>query len=233
MERLDKVISNYTKYTRSEVKTILKKKKIQVNGVIIKEPNLKIDIKKDEIKIENIKLIIKKKIYLVLNKPKGYISATRDRKVQTVLDLISDEYRNRGLVPVGRLDKDTSGLMILTNDGEFVHRVLAPKNNHKKIYIAKIDIPITLEMKKGFKEGIKLNDGKCKSSKLEQIDEFTAFVTLTEGRYHQIKRMFGCYGANVIELKRIQIGEFKLPKELEEGQYREMTENEINMVESK
>lgn len=233
MERLDKVISNQTNYTRSEVKKLIKAKKIKVNDIIINKPEIKIDIQKDKINIENKIITIKKNIYIVLNKPKGYISATEDRKMPTVLDIVSKDYSNRSLFPVGRLDKETTGLMILTDDGEFAHKIVSPKNHAEKIYIATIDIPITEEMIKGFESGVKLIDTECKKSKLEKIGVNIAKVTLTEGKYHQIKRMFGCYKAKVIELQRIQIGNFKLPDDLKLGEYRELTENELNMLQGK
>lgn len=230
MERADKIISNQTGYTRSEVKRLIKSKKIMINNIIIDKPEIKVDIEKDVISIEGKNIVFKKNVYLVLNKPKGYISATEDRKMPTVLDIVSKDYGNRNLFPVGRLDKDTTGLMILTDDGDFAHNILSPKKDSHKIYIAKIDILVTREMIAGFEKGVKLIDGECKPSKLEKIDEYVAKVTLTEGKYHQIKRMFGCYGAKVTELKRIQIGDFNLPEDLMEGEYRELTQEEIKLV---
>lgn len=230
MERLDKIISNYSKYTRSEIKTLVKSKKVKINNEIALKSDLKVDINKDRIFIEDKELTIKEKVYLVLNKPKGYITATEDKKAVTILDLISEDYRVRNIFPVGRLDKDTTGLIILTNDGNFAHNILAPKKDKSKIYDVTIDIPVTDDMKNSFEKGVDLNDGKCKPAKLEQTGKYTALVTLTEGRYHQIKRMFGCFGAKVIELKRIQIGKFKLPKELKEGEYRELSHSEFEEI---
>lgn len=230
MERLDKVISNQTNYTRSDVKKLIKAKKVMVNNVIINKPEIKVDIENDIICVNSVNITFKRNTYLVLNKPKGCISATEDRKMPTVLDIISKDYGNRNLFPVGRLDKDTTGLMILTNDGEFAHNILSPRKHTKKIYIATIDINVTEEMIKGFEQGVNLIDGKCKPSKLEKINEHIAKVTLTEGKYHQIKRMFGCYKAKVIELKRVQIGNFILPNDLEEGEYRDLTQSELNKI---
>lgn len=230
MERLDKVIANQTSFTRSEVKSLVKSKRVKINDIIINKSDIKVDIDKDIITIDGNKLTVRKNIYLVLNKPKGYISATEDKKQTTILDIVSKEYPVKDLFPVGRLDKDTTGLIIITNDGDFAHNILSPKKDSKKIYIAKLDIPVTKEMADGFENGVELVDGKCKPSKLEKIDEYTALVTLTEGKYHQIKRMFGCYKAKVVELCRVQIGNFKLPKELKEGEYRELTEEELNLI---
>lgn len=214
LERVDKIISNQTNYTRSDVKKLIKFKKVKVNDIIVDKPEFKVDIQKDIITVDGANIAFKKNVYLVLNKPKGYISATEDRKMPTVLDIVSKDYGNRNLFPVGRLDRDTTGLMILTDDGDFTHNILSPKKDSKKLYIATIDIPITNEMIEGFENGVKLIDGECKPSKLEKIGEYEAIVTLTEGKYHQIKRMFGCFKAKVVELKRIQIGNFKLPRRL-------------------
>lgn len=230
MERIDKIISNQTKYTRSDVKKLIKFKKVKVNDNLVDRPEYKVDIKKDTISIDGVELNIQKNIYLVMNKPKGYISATEDRKMKTILDLISEEYVSRNIFPVGRLDKDTTGLIILTNDGNFAHSILSPKKDSKKIYDVIIDIPVTEEMIKGFENGVELVDGKCKPAKLEKIGEYRAFVTLTEGKYHQIKRMFGCYKAKVVELSRIQIGNFILPKDLKQGEYRELDLNELDIL---
>lgn len=230
MERIDKIISNQTNFTRSEIKNLVKAKRIKVNDIIINKSDIKIDNSKDTITIDGNKIMIRHNIYLVLNKPKGYISATEDKNQETILDIVSKDYPIKDLFPVGRLDKDTTGLIIITNDGEFAHKILSPKKDSRKIYIATLDIPVTEEMAYGFENGVELVDGKCKPANLEKIDEYTALVTLTEGKYHQVKRMFGCYKAKVVELCRVQIGNFKLPKELKEGEYRELTEEELNLI---
>lgn len=230
MERLDKVISNYTNYTRSDAKRLVKEKRIKVNNEVIFKSDVKIDLAKDKICIDDVFIEIKEKIYLALNKPKGYITATEDKIAKTVLNLIPEDYRIRNIFPVGRLDKDTTGLLILTNDGEFAHNITSPRKNKNKVYIATLDIPITPDMKIGFENGIELSDGKCKPAKLEKISENIAKVTITEGRYHQIKRMFGCFGAKVIELKRVQIGNFVLPEDLREGEFKELTYDEVQEI---
>ena len=150
--------------------------------------------------------------------------------MKTVLDLVPEKYQHRALFPAGRLDKDTTGMMIITDDGKFAHNILSPKKHIKKKYNVTIDIPVTKEMITGFERGIQLNDGECKKALLEITGEYTADVTITEGRYHQIKRMFGCYGAKVIELNRVQMGEFILPSNLKLGQCREITEKEIEQI---
>ena len=230
MERLDKIISNQTKYTRKEIKELIKKRRVLVNEEIAIKPDIKINIDKDIIKIDNKEIIIKKNIYLVLNKPKGYISATEDKTEKTVLDLVPEEYKHRNLFPAGRLDKDTTGLMIITDDGIFAHNILSPQKHITKTYNVTIDIPLTNEMVNGFKNGVMLNDGECKTASLEIIDTYKAVVILTEGRYHQIKRMFGCFNAKVLELQRIKMGNFSLPNDLELGKHRELTEEELKKI---
>lgn len=230
MERLDKVISSQTNYSRRDVKELVRSKKVLVNGEIVKNSDMKVDASVDRITINDELLVIKKNVYLMLNKPKGYVSATDDKRFPTVLDLVPQEYSYRDLFPAGRLDKDTTGLMIITDDGTFAHNILSPSKHISKTYRVTIDIPVTDEMVLGFKEGIKLNDGVCKSSILEIIDEYTAIVTLTEGRYHQIKRMFGCFGAKVVELERIAMGNFYLPSDLEQGECREFTKDELDKL---
>ncbi len=230
MERIDKVISNQTGYSRKDVKDLIKKNRIRVNDFIVNEPDYKVDSNKDRILLDGKALTIQKYIYLVLNKPKGYVSATEDKNDLTVLDLVPEEYRHRNLFPAGRLDKDTTGLMIITDDGEFTHNILSPKKHVKKTYLVEIDIPLTEKMVEECKKGIQLNDGVCQSAELKIIDSNQGLITLTEGRYHQIKRMFGCLKAKVINLKRISMGEFFLPEDLEEGNIRELTQEELQKI---
>jgi len=230
MERLDKVICLQTDYSRRDVKELVRKKKVFINGEIVLKSDIKVDSSTDIITVDNNVLTIKKNIYLMLNKPKGYISATDDKNFPTVLELVPKEYSHRNLFPAGRLDKDTTGLMIITDDGVFAHNILSPQKHVSKTYKVTIDIPVTNQMIEEFKKGVLLNDGICKTSALEIISEYTAIVTLTEGRYHQIKRMFGCFGAKVIELQRIRIGNFDLPNDLNEGECREFKECELTKV---
>lgn len=230
MERIDKVLAGQTRYSRKEIKELIKKKRITLNDEIVIKSDIKINPDIDIIKIDNELLEIKKYIYLILNKPKGYISATEDKNTKTVLDLVPEKYKHRDLFPAGRLDKDTTGLMVITDDGIFAHNILSPSKHVSKTYNVTIDIPITDEMIIGFKEGIKLNDGECKSSLLEKTSTYTGVVTLTEGRYHQIKRMFGCFGAKVLELQRIKIGNLTLPNNLQIGAVRELTKEELNQI---
>lgn len=230
MERIDKVIASQTSYSRKDVKDLIRKKKIVVNDEVILKSDIKIDCNVDVILIDGKKLNVRRYVYLMLNKPKGYISATTDRSMETVLDLVPQEYLCRDLFPAGRLDKDTTGLMLITDDGDFAHEILSPKKHIKKMYNVMIDIPINDEMVIAFKNGINLKDCKCKPAILEITGEYTGRVTLTEGRYHQIKRMFGCFGASVLELERIGMGNFLLPDDLLVGECREFTDYELDLV---
>ena len=230
MERLDKIIVSQTNYSRKEVKGLVKGKRVRVNGEIVSNSDIKINSECDLISIDNEELVIKRYVYLILNKPEGYVSATDDKRFPTVLDLVPLEYLHRNLFPVGRLDKDTTGLMIITDDGDFAHDVLSPKKHIKKLYEVMIDIDMTEEMVAGFLNGVKLNDGVCKSANLVITGKNTGIVTLTEGRYHQIKRMFGCYKASVLKLNRIGMGNFNLPSDLLVGDCREMSTSELESI---
>ena len=230
MERLDKVISNQIGYSRKDVKELVRQGRILINGVVALKSDVKVDVLVDKICLDDEVISFKKYVYLMLNKPKGYVSATEDKNMPTVLDLVPDEYLHRDLFPAGRLDRDTTGLMLITDDGEFAHNILSPKKHVKKTYNVTIDIPVTNEMVAGFKNGVNLIDGECKEAELTITGEYTGVVVLTEGRYHQIKRMFGCFGAKVVELERIGMGNFTLPDDLSLGECREFTEDELKLI---
>ena len=233
MDRIDKVICNQLGYTRKETKRILHKKRVEVNGNIIVDSDYKVDIEKDKITIDNKPLEVKEYVYLILNKPKGYVSATKDNKDKTVLELVPEEYLHRDLFPAGRLDKDTTGLMIITDDGVFAHEILSPKKHIKKSYLVVIDNKITEKMVKDFSKGIELKEGLTKPAELKILESNTGIVTLTEGKYHQIKRMFLKEGSKVIELKRICMGNLCLPEDLTEGEIRELTKEELSQIKLK
>ena len=230
MERIDKIIGNQTEYSRKDVKKLVLQKRVKVNGELVLKSDIKINPETDVISIDGKNINVTENVYLILNKPQGYISATEDRTQKTVLDLVDEKYSHRELFPAGRLDKDTTGMMIITDDGQFAHNILAPKKHISKTYEVEIDIPVTEEMKIGFENGVNLNDGVCKTAKLEITGENTAIVVLTEGRYHQIKRMFGCFGAKVTKLHRIAMGFLELPKDLKEGKSRELSKQELELL---
>lgn len=216
--------------SRKDVKTAVSHGKVTVNGAVVKLSDHKVS-ESDEIFLDGNKISKNKHIYIVLNKPQGYVSATEDESQHTVLELVPPELFRKGLFPAGRLDKDTTGLMIITDDGDFAHRILSPKKHVRKSYAVTLDIPVTAEMKEAFEKGVALSDGVCKPAGLELGGKYDCTVTLFEGRYHQIKRMFGCFGAKVTALKRISIGGFSLPENLPEGQCRELDESELDLIE--
>ncbi len=233
MERIDKIIASQGQYSRKEVKALIAKGRIAVDGRVVSSSSEKADPLTTQISIDGKSLAFKRNLYLMLHKPKGYVSATEDRDHPTVLELVPREYRGRNLFPAGRLDRDTTGLMIITDDGVLAHNILAPKKHVPKLYHVELDIPVTEEMRLGFSEGVMLNDGVSKAADLIKTGEKTAEVTLWEGRYHQIKRMFGCFGAEVVELKRLGMGRLTLPKDLAEGECREMSEEELALLQEK
>ena len=233
MERIDKIIASQGQYSRKEVKALIAKRRIAVDGRVVSSSSEKADPLTMLLTVDGKPLEFKRNLYLVLNKPKGYVSATEDREHPTVLELVPQEYRGRDLFPAGRLDRDTTGLMIITDDGVLAHNILAPKKHVPKRYHVELDIPVTEEMRLVFSEGVMLNDGVCKDADLIKTGEKTAEVTLREGRYHQIKRMFGCFGAEVVELKRLGMGNLTLPADLAEGECRELTAEELALLQKR
>ena len=235
MERLDKVISNLGYGSRKEVKALVKKGFVQVDGVTVKDSSISIDPEKSVVSINGEELRYRKYIYLMMNKPAGVVSATFDNKDETVIDLLEVEHQVFEPFPVGRLDKDTVGLLLLTNDGELNHRLISPKWKVDKVYFAKIDKKVTEDDVEKFKKGITLDDGyTCKEAILEiqnASDEGSEIVlTIQEGKFHQVKRMFEAVGKKVTYLKRIEFGTLPLDDDLEEGEYRELTEEEVAIL---
>ena len=235
MERLDKVLANLGYGTRKEVKAIVKNKMVEVDDVIVSDSGMKIDPDTSEIKVSGELVNYKKFIYLIMNKPDGVVSATFDNYDETVIDLLEPEHQVFKPFPVGRLDKDTVGLLLITNDGELNHRLIAPKWHVDKIYYAEIDKTVDEEDIKAFEKGIVLDDGyECLPAKLEilETDEngSKVKVTIQEGKFHQVKRMFISRDKNVVYLKRIKFGPIDLDKDLEEGTYRELSENEVEIL---
>ena len=235
MERIDKILSNLGYGTRKDLKKIVKNGMVQVNGIIIKDSAMKVDPEKDKIVINGEEILYREFIYLMMNKPAGVISATFDNKDETVIDLLEVEHQVFEPFPVGRLDKDTVGLLLLTNDGDLNHRLISPKWKVDKVYFAKIDQKVTEEDIEKFKHGITLDDGyRCKEAILEiqkASEEGSEIVlTIQEGKFHQVKRMFEAVGKKVTYLKRIEFGTLPLDEDLEEGEYRELTEEEIAIL---
>lgn len=235
MERLDKVLSNLGYGSRKEIKQAIRKGLIEVNGELVKDNGMQVDPESDRIIVNGEEIFYRKFIYLMMNKPDGVVSATVDNRDETVVDLLEVEHQVFNPFPVGRLDKDTVGLLFLTNDGELNHRLISPKWKVDKIYYAKIDKKVTEDDVNKFKKGITLDDGYlCKEAKLEILnatDEGSEVeVTIQEGKFHQVKRMFEAVGKEVVYLKRIEFGTLKLDEDLEEGEYRELTDEELAVL---
>ena len=236
--RLDKFLSEMGIASRKETKEYAKKGRIKVNDAIVKSSDYKID--KDIVTFDGRTIAYEQFEYYMLNKPAGVVSATVDNNDRTVIDLIDSE-RKKDLFPVGRLDKDTVGLLIITNDGELAHSLLSPVKHIDKKYFARVEGIITEEHIKRFKEGLKLKDGtltkpaqleiiKSGNDKSDNISEVE--ITICEGKYHQIKRMIACVGGKVIYLKRLSMGSLKLDENLREGEYRRLTEDEIKCLQN-
>lgn len=237
MERLDKIISNLGYGSRKDVKSFVKKGLIEVDGVIAKDNGMAVDPEKASIKINGEEILYRKYIYLMMNKPAGVISATHDNRDETVVDLLEIDHQAFEPFPVGRLDKDTVGLLLLTNDGELNHRLISPKWHVDKVYYAKIDKKVDEKDVIAFKNGVALDDGyKCLEAKLEILsssdDESEVRITIQEGKFHQVKRMFEAVDKKVTYLKREEFGGLLLDTELEEGEYRELTDDELSLLKS-
>jgi 16S rRNA pseudouridine516 synthase len=233
-ERLDKILSNLGYGTRKEVKASIKQGQVLVNGELVKDSSMHIDPEVDEIEISGERVLYRKFIYIMMNKPQGVISATEDDYEETVVDLLEHQFRVFKPAPVGRLDKDTEGLLLLTNDGDLNHRLLSPKKHVPKKYYAKIRGKVVEDDVKKFSDGVVLDDGyKTMPSELtilksDDISEIE--VVLYEGKFHQVKRMFEAVGKKVIYLKRIEMGPLKLDESLKAGEYRELTEEELKSL---
>ena len=235
--RLDKFLANSGIGTRKEVKIILKKGKIKVNEKIVKDAKMQVDEIKDDVKIEGEKITYKPFVYIMMNKPSGVISATEDGKHKTVIDLLCKKYKNYKVFPVGRLDIDTEGLLLLTNDGVLAHNLLSPKKHVDKKYYVELKEPLTIEKKKILENGIKLEENfVTKKAKIEIIDKDedievnSVFITISEGKFHQVKRMFKFVENEVLYLKRVKMGKLLLPEDLKLGEYRELSEEEMNLI---
>ena len=229
--RLDNFLNKALSVSRSEASKIIKDKKIIVNEKIVTKKDTYIDEQKDIIKYNGEIITYKEFIYIMLNKPKGYLSATKDGKEKTVIDLIDIK---RDIFPVGRLDKDTEGLLLLTNNGKYAHYLTSPNHHVEKKYYVELEKDIKPEDIILFCEGLEIRDGKdelymTKPAKLDVITNNSCYVYITEGKFHQIKRMFEKLDNKVTYLKRVKFGEIKLDETLELGQYRELTEEEIKL----
>lgn len=228
--RLDKFISERTEYTRSQIKQLAAKGSVSVNGTAVKKSDTKIDSEKDTVTVCGRALSESRYRYFLLNKPQGYVSSTEDTDGESVLKLIPPELRTKGLFPAGRLDKDTEGALLITDDGELAHRMLSPKHHIPKIYIVKLDRPFENKYINQFADGMVLANGDvCAPAKVRMAEncEKLAFVELTEGKYHQVKRMFAAVGNHVQFLKRVSLGSLILPEKLGTGQAMELLHKDV------
>lgn len=229
MERLDKLLASTGRWSRREVKRLVREGRVLVDGVPAAGAEEKADPAASRILVDGEEIAVRAYTYVMLNKPAGVLSATEDPRQETVLDLLSPELRRQGLFPVGRLDKDSEGLLLLTNDGELAHRLLSPRRHVEKVYHIRVDRPLGEADRAAFARGIVLPDGTaCLPAGLEPLgDGLEALVTLHEGKFHQIKRMAASRGAAVCRLKRLSMGTLVLDETLEKGKYRLLTEEEV------
>ena len=232
--RIDKMLANLGYGSRKEVKMLLKNKAVKVNDEVIKDAKFQVDPEKDEVSLYNEIIEYKEFIYLMMNKPPGLISATEDTREETVIDILQIEDSVYNPFPVGRLDKDTEGLLLLTNDGKLAHQQLSPKKHVPKTYFAVIRGEVGEGDIAAFKKGVVLDDGYLtkpgdlvilKAGETSDIE-----LTISEGKFHQVKRMFESVGKKVIYLKRISMGPLELDESLELGEYRELTEEEVELL---
>lgn len=247
MMRLDKYLAEMGEGTRQEVKAFIRKGRVMVNGVPVKKPEAKVEEGKDQVTLDGREIPYQKYLYYMLNKPAGVITATTDSRERTVLDLLGED-RRKDLFPVGRLDKDTEGLLLITNDGPLAHRLLSPRKHVDKCYYAKVRGEVTGEDVEQFAQGLFLaglgeeKEEKTMPARLEILKTASAagkeapgivseiLLTIQEGKFHQVKRMFQAVGKEVLYLKRLSMGSLKLDPELAPGQYRELTKEEMERL---
>lgn len=236
--RIDKMLSNIGLGSRKQIKTDAKAGFIKINGEIVKDSSKIIDTEKDEVKYKNETVRYVKYIYLMMNKPAGVVSATEDNYDQTVVDLLDDGDKFYGPFPVGRLDKDTEGMLILTNDGILAHNLLSPKKHVDKVYYARVSGNVTEKDVEAFAEGVVFSDDGYKTmpagldilSTDEKTNTSECMITIKEGKFHQVKRMFQAVDKEVLYLKRMSMGRLKLDEALNPGEYRHLTDEETAVL---
>lgn len=232
MERIDKIISVASGVSRADARALIKKGLVSVNGAVIKDIGFKADENNDIICSRGEKLCYSRYVYIMMNKPKGVISASEGGKEKTVVDILPDSMKRKNLFPAGRLDKDTTGFVLITDDGDFAHKILSPKNHIPKTYIAQLDKPFDDTVVSAFEQGVALKDDLCMPAKISAVDgDYTkALVIIKQGMYHQIKRMFGKFGITVTGLTRIKMGRLALDETLQPGGCRYITPDELEQI---
>lgn len=234
MERLDKILTSQGICSRREAKSLVQKQKIKINGTIVLKSDIKIDPDSDIIEVDGLTVSYKRCVYIMMNKPSGVLSASTDKNAETVIDLLPEKIKRRNLFPAGRLDKDTTGLMIITDDGDFAHRMLAPKNHVYKLYNAVLNGELSENCVKILENGIILSDGtQFKPARIrfpDSSDRTSVNIEICEGKFHQVKRMFEYVGFSVVKLKRLRIGSLELDKNLPEGCCRYLEDFELKSI---
>lgn len=228
MERLDKALAGTGRWSRREVKLLVRQGLVRLNGAAAVSAEEKCDPETAVITVNGETVVLRRFTYVLLHKPGGVLTATEDRRQETVMELLPQELRRVGLAPVGRLDKDTEGLLLLTNDGELTHRLLSPKYHVDKRYFARVDGHLTAAHAEAFAKGMTLGDGlKCLPARLEILPDNGCIVTVREGKFHQVKRMLASCGAPVVYLKRLSMGPLVLGDELGRGEHRMLRDEEV------
>ncbi len=227
MERLDKLVAACGAASRRKVKTLVKQGRVRVDGVLAAAADMKVDENAALITVDGVALKYEKFVYVLLHKPAGVLTATEDKRQETVLDLLPEEYRKRGIAPVGRLDKDTEGLLLLTDDGELTHRLLSPKYHVDKVYYARVEGTPDEADRDAFAAGMELSDFTCMPAELTLLGEGECLVTVREGKFHQVKRMLASRGKPVTYLKRLSMGPLQLDENLHLGHWRLLETEEI------
>lgn len=231
MTRLDKILSTQLNISRTDAKQMIKKGRVSVNGIPAKSGDVKV-ADADIVAVDGNKISYSRFVYIMMNKPKGVISASEGKGEKTVVDLVPSDMQRRGLFPAGRLDKDTTGFVLLTDDGEFAHSILAPSRHIDKTYIVTLDKPVTPEAVADFRSGMELNGERLLQADAEIISEDATVcrVVLRQGLYHQIKRMFKKHGLTVLELKRVKMGNLPLDDSLLPGECRYLSQKELDLI---
>lgn len=229
--RLDKLLNDAGLGSRKELKKLIKSGRVTLNGSAAVRPETQVEPGTDRICLDGEQVQYSRFHYYMIDKPTGVLTATRDGKQKTVLDLLPERLRRMGLFPVGRLDKDTSGLLLLTDDGDFAHRVISPKFCVEKMYYARVEGELGQKDAEAFAEGLTLRDGtRCLPAKLELLGRDECYVTVREGKYHQVRRMLASRGAPVLELRRLTVGGLTLEEDSAPGKIRELDENDLCIV---
>ena len=231
MTRLDKILSTQLNISRTDAKQMIKKGRVSVNGIPAKSGDVKV-ADADIVAVDGNEISYSRFVYIMMNKPKGVISASDGKGEKTVVDLVPSDMQRRGLFPAGRLDKDTTGFVLLTDDGEFAHSILAPSRHIDKTYVVTLDKPVTPEAVADFRSGMELNGERLLQADAEIVSEDATVcrVVLRQGLYHQIKRMFKKHGLTVLELKRVKMGNLPLDDSLLPGECRYLSQKELDLI---